>query len=103
MRTEHAARRPIRRSGTHPRLRVREDLEALSVSVVQAARELGASRQSLRALLSGRSRVSRETAARPGKYLDNDPGLWLRVQADLDEAEARTTVDVSMIPTRRVA
>lgn len=103
MSAEYTARRPIRRVRTHPGLMVREDLEALGVSVAQAARELGVSRQSLHSLLGGRSSVSPEMAARLGKYLGNGPGFWLRVQANFDEAEALGTIDVSKIPTRRVA
>ena len=101
--TEFAIRRPLKRCRTHPGLLVKEDLEALGVSVAQAARELGISRQSLHALLAGRSGISPEMAARLGKYLGNGPGFWLRLQANFDEAAALESIDVSNIPTRSVA
>jgi len=103
MANEFPVRRPIKRRRAHPGALVREDLEALGVSVAEAARDLGVSRQSLHALLAGRAGVSPEMAARLGKYVGNGPGFWLRLQANFDEAEALASVDVSNIPTRRVA
>lgn len=69
----------------HPGEILKEDvLPALRLSVVAAADRLGVTRQSLHAVLSGRSAMSPEMAARVGKMCGNGPELWLRMQVTYD-------------------
>ncbi len=65
----------------HPGEILREDiLPALNLSVTAAAAHLGVSRQALHAVLSGRSSVSPEMAARIAKLFGSTPEFWLRLQ-----------------------
>jgi addiction module HigA family antidote len=90
----------------HPGEILRGDvLPALGLSVIEAAKELRVSRQTLHRILAGKMAVSPEMAVRFGKFCGNGPGLWLRLQAayDLWHAEKRLRGEVRRIPTRRAA
>jgi len=90
-------------SPTHPGEILRDDvLPALDLTVVEAAKALRISRQTLHRILSGKMAVSPEMAVRLGKFCGNGPGLWLRMQAafDLWHAERRLRGEVKRIPTR---
>lgn len=88
----------------HPGETLREDvLPALSLSVTDAAGELGVSRVALSRLLNGRAAVSPEMALRLERWLGMDHGgradVWLRMQAsyDLWQAEKATKADIKRI------
>jgi addiction module HigA family antidote len=90
----------------HPGEVLREDvLPALGLNVIEAAKELRVSRQTLHRILAGKMAVSPEMAVRLGKFCGNGSGLWLRLQAayDLWHAEKRLRGEVRRIPTRRAA
>ena len=85
---------------------LREDvLPALGLSVSEAARQLGVSRQTLHRILAGKMAVSPEMAVRLGKFCGNGAGFWLRLQAayDLWHAEKRLREEIRRIPTRHAA
>jgi len=91
---------------THPGAILREDvLPALRVSVTDAARALGVTRQALHAVLAERAAVTPEMALRLGKLCGNGPHLWLRMQQarDLWRAEKKLAEVVAAIPTMRAA
>jgi addiction module HigA family antidote len=97
----HVARRP-----THPGELFRDIvLPALDLSVSEAARQLGVSRQTLHAVMSARSAVSAEMALRLGRFCGNGPGLWMRMQQafDLWEAQSELNGELDRIPVHRVA
>jgi len=76
----------------HPGELLREDvLPALGISVSEAARQLGVSRQSLHRIMAGQQPVTVEMALRLGRFCGNGPALWLRLQQafDLWRAEPR--------------
>lgn len=104
MAREYPVTREPRRPPTHPAALLREDvLPGLGLSITQAARDLGVTRQTLHRLLAEKIGVSPEMAVRLGKFCGNGPGLWLRMQAahDLWHAERRMKGEISRIPTRR--
>ena len=80
-------------------------LPALDVSVVQAARELGVSRQLLHGILAAKLPVSAEMAVRLGKWCGNGPDIWIALQRDCDlwEAEQRLARKIGKIPTHKAA
>ena len=80
-------------------------LPALAVTVVQASRELGVSRQLLHGILAGKLPVSAEMAVRLGKWCGNGPDIWIALQRDYDLwlAEQRLAWKIIKIPTRRAA
>lgn len=73
----------------HPGLLLRDDLEALGLSVAEAAAGLGVSRQQLYNVLNGRHAVTSEMALRLEKAMGTSAETWLRMQMNHDLAEAR--------------
>jgi addiction module HigA family antidote len=91
---------------THPGEILREDvLPTLGLSVSEAARELGISRQMFHRVLSGRAAVSPEMALRIGKFCGNGPEVWLRLQQahDLWHAERALGQELKRIQTHKAA
>jgi addiction module HigA family antidote len=90
----------------HPGEILREDvLPTLGISVSQAARDLGISRQTLHAILAERAPITAEMAVRIGKWVGNGARLWLAMQEsyDLCGAEERLAGVIATIPTRKAA
>lgn len=81
---EYAATRNHDRCPTHPGAVLREALEALPLSKVEAATAIGISRQHLYALINERKPISAPVAVRIGRLLGNGPGIWLRMQTTFD-------------------
>ncbi len=73
------------KSPPHPGLTIRHDcIEALGLSVTQAAKGLGVTRQALNNILSGKSAISPEMAVRLEKAFGSTAGAWVRLQANYD-------------------
>ncbi|MBW2643208.1 MAG: HigA family addiction module antidote protein [Deltaproteobacteria bacterium] len=82
---EYFVKRPLRRSPVHPGEILREDvLPTLGLSVSEAARRLGISRQQLHRVLACTHPITTDMALRIGKFAGNGPGLWLRMQQAYD-------------------
>jgi antitoxin HigA-1 len=99
---EYIVKRPLKRPPVHPGEVLREDvLKNLGLSVSEAARRLGVSRQQLHRILASTHPITIEMALRIGKFAGNGPGLWLRMQQayDLWYAENRMTDELSKIET----
>ena len=85
----------------HPGAVLREDvLPALSLSVSEAARQLGVSRHSLHRILAEAQAVTVEMALRLGKFCGNGPEIWLAMQQafDLSAVEAQMHDEIERIP-----
>ena len=98
----YPANRPKRRP-THPGEVLREDvLPALRMSVSDAAKALGVSRQMLHRVLAGESAVTPEMALRFGKFCGNGPEVWLNMQINRDLWDARQAIadQIDAIETR---
>ena len=99
---EYTVKRPLNRPPTHPGEILREDvLPALGISVSEAARRMGVSRQQLHRVLACTHPITTEMALRIGKFAGNGPGLWLRMQQtyDLWHAGQRMKSELSKIET----
>lgn len=97
---EYLVKRPLKRPPVHPGEILREDvLQHLGLSVSEAARRLGVSRQQLHRVLAGTHPITIEMALRIGKFAGNGPVLWLRMQQayDLWYAEYRMADQLSKI------
>ena len=82
---EYSVKRPLRRPPTHPGAILRQDvLPALGLSVAEAARRLGVSRQQLHRVLAETHPLSTEMALRIARLEGNTPDLWLRMQQVYD-------------------
>jgi addiction module HigA family antidote len=78
-------------------------LPATGKSKVEIARLLGISRQHLHDIMEEKKPISPEVAVRVGKLFGGGAGIWVRMQADFDTWHAERNVDVSKIPTLKVA
>jgi addiction module HigA family antidote len=99
---EYLVKRPLKRPPVHPGEILREDvLKSLDLSVSEAARRLGVSRQQLHRIIACTHPITIEMALRIGKFAGNGPGLWLRMQQayDLWHTENRMTAELSKIET----
>jgi addiction module HigA family antidote len=99
---EYMATHQPRVPPVHPGEILREDvLPALGLSVSEAARQLGVSRQTLHRAMAGTQAITPEMALRLGKFCGNGPGLWLRMQQNYDlwRAEERLREEIQEIPT----
>jgi addiction module HigA family antidote len=73
----------------HPGLSVRHDcIEALGLTVTNAAEVLGISRKQLSDIVNGRAGISPEMAIRLDKAFGGGAETWLRLQAAYDLAQA---------------
>ena len=102
MAAEYMVAREPRMSPVHPGEMLREEvLPALKLSVSEAARQLGVSRQTLHRIMAGTNSITPEMAVRIGKFCGNGPGLWLRIQQryDLWHVEQRLRNEIDKIPT----
>jgi antitoxin HigA-1 len=79
---------PVRartRPPTHPGELMREIIEEhVDLSVTEAARRMGVSRQALHAVLRGRTAVSADMALRFAQLVSGQAELFLRMQENLD-------------------
>lgn len=77
----------------------------VEIPVVQAARELGVSRQLLHGILAEKLPVSAEMAVRLGKWCGNGAYLWSALQRDYDlwQAERKLAGAITAIPTHEAA
>lgn len=74
----------------HPGRIVRHDcLEPLSLSVSEASKVLGVTRQALNNVVNEKSGVSPEMAIRLSKAFGGTPDAWVRMQSAYDLAQAR--------------
>ncbi len=100
--TEYRVKGPSAWQPGHPGELLREEiLPALRLTVTAAAKKLGVSRQTLHAILAGRSAVTPEMAVRLGKFCGDGPDIWLRMQMahDLWQAWRDLAETVKQIPT----
>jgi addiction module HigA family antidote len=101
---EYKAKRNPNRCPSHPGALLREDvIPATGKTKVEIARLLGNSRQHLHDIMKEKKPLSPEVAVRLGKLFGDGPGVWVRMQAAYDTWHAERNVDVSDIPTLKVA
>lgn len=64
-------------------------LEPLKLSVTEAAKILGVSRQALNNVVNGKAAISPEMAVRLSKAFGSTPETWLQMQLNYDLAQVR--------------
>ena len=96
------ARAPMH-SPPHAGRIVRQDcIEALGLTIGEAAEALGVTRQTLDRLVNERGGVSAEMALHLAKAFGGSPELWMRLQTAFDLAEARKRTAEELAAVRRV-
>jgi addiction module HigA family antidote len=73
----------------YPGEMIGDSIEEMGVSIVEAAKGLGVTRQQLHNIIAGRSAISPEMAFRLEKALGSSADTWLRMQANYDLAQIR--------------
>lgn len=73
----------------HPGLGLKDDIEALGLSVAEAAVGLGVTRQHLYNVIAGRTAITPDMAIRLEKGIGSSADHWLRMQLAYDLAQAR--------------
>jgi len=72
----------------HPGRIVRQDcVTPLGLTITDAAKALGVTRQALNNLVNGKAGISPEMAVRLSKAFGGSPEMWLRLQANYDLAQ----------------
>ena len=80
----------------HPGEIIREFcLEALELTVTEAARALGVTRKTLSGLLNGRSGISPEMALRLSKVFGRTAEGWLKLQLQYDLWQIQQRLDLT--------
>jgi len=74
----------MKRRPTHPGHVVRIELEALDMTVTEAAERLGVSRPTVSGLVNERKPVTPQMALRLGRFFGNGTELWLNMQTRYD-------------------
>jgi addiction module HigA family antidote len=90
----------------HPGELLREDvLPSLGRPMIEVAKLLKVSRQTLHAILREKAPVTPAMALRLGKLCGNGPDLWVNLQAryDLDRLSREMGAELAEIPTLRAA
>ena len=79
----------IMKNPPHPGQHVRHDcLDPLGLTVTEAAKRLGVTRQTLNNLVTGKAGISAEMAIRLSKAFGGSPEVWLGMQMQYDLAQA---------------
>ena len=73
----------------HPGLGIRQEIEALGLSVAEAAKGLGVTRQQLYRVIKGECGITAEMAYRLQLAVGSTADFWLRLQANYDLAQIR--------------
>jgi antitoxin HigA-1 len=81
MEGDKAAGRPGFRP-VHPGRIIKRNIDALSLTVEAFADHIGTSRQTVHAVIAGRSAVREETAVRLARAFKTTPQFWLNLQSN---------------------
>jgi addiction module HigA family antidote len=84
----------------HPGRIVRQDcIEPLDLTITEAAKVLGVTRQALNNVVNGKAGISPEMAVRLSKAFGGSAEMWVRLQSNYDLAQVRSeNIDVKRYP-----
>ena len=84
----------------HPGVGLRDEIDEIGLSVAEAAKALGVTRQQLYRVLRGESVITPEMAYRLELGIGSNADFWLRLQMNYDLAQVRKRA--SSIKVRRL-
>jgi addiction module HigA family antidote len=90
----------------HPGRGLKDEIDELGLSVAEAAKALGVTRQQLYRLINGDCGITPEMAVRLELGIGSSADFWLRLQANYDLAQIRnraTPFSIKRLPRREVA
>lgn len=100
---EYVAKRNPDRCPSHPGAVLADILPATQRPKSEIAKLLGISRQQLYDILDEKKPVSPQTAVRFAKLFGGSAETWLRLQGAYDLWHAEREVDLSKVPTLKIA
>ena len=74
---------------SHPGQLIKADIDELGLTLVDAAKGLGISRQQLHSVIAGRAGVTPEMAIRLERAIGSTADTWLRMQMNYDLTQVR--------------
>ncbi len=87
----------------HPGRVVRQDcIEPLGLTITEAAKVLGVTRQALNNVVNGKAGISPEMAVRLSKAFGGSAEMWIRLQSNYDLAQVRAE-DIDVKRYRRAS
>lgn len=89
----------------HPGRLIKDEIDALGLSVAQAAEGLGVTRQQLYRVISGECAISPEMAVRLERGIGSSAEAWLKMQMnfDLAQIQQRASMAVKKLKPKEVA
>ncbi|GBD91883.1 putative HTH-type transcriptional regulator YddM [bacterium BMS3Abin04] len=72
-------------------------IKPLNITITEAAKALGVTRNTLSELINGHSGISTEMALRLSKTFNTTPELWLNMQQNFNLSKARKKVRLSRV------
>jgi addiction module HigA family antidote len=76
---------------------VKDNIDALGITIDAFAAHIGVSRQTVHAIIAGRSSVTAEMAVRLGRAFKTSSRLWLNLQANHDVWEPERSASLARI------
>ncbi len=91
----------VMKNPPHPGRIIRQEcIEALGLTVTEAAQRLGVKRQTLNNLVNAKAGISAEMSIRLSKAFGSSPEVWLGLQLEYDLAQANKSA--GQIRVRRI-
>jgi addiction module HigA family antidote len=88
----------------HPGVIVKDNIDALGITIDAFAEHIGVSRQTVHAIISRRSSVTAEMAVRLGRAFNTSSRVWLNLQSNHDVWEPERNASLARIrPCKRAA
>ena len=88
----------------HPGVIVKDNIDALGITIDAFAEHIGVSRQTVHAIISGRSSVTADMAVRLGRAFNTSSRVWLNLQSNHDVWEPERDASLARIrPCKRAA
>jgi addiction module HigA family antidote len=88
----------------HPGVIVKDNIDALGITIDAFAEHIGVSRQTVHAIISGRSSVTAEMAVRLARAFNTSSRVWLNLQSNHDVWEPERNASLARIrPCKRPA
>jgi antitoxin HigA-1 len=84
----------------HPGRLIRDEIDALGLSVAKAAEGLGVTRQQLYRVINGECAISVEMAVRLERGIGSSAAAWLKMQLNYDIAQIQKRADE--LPVKRL-
>jgi len=81
----------------HPGVLIKEEIDALGISVAELALRIGVSRQMLFRIIKGQAGITAEMSLKLAKAFKTSPEFWVNMQTQYDLAQAKLKINTDNI------